>query len=242
MHSKFDLFINLQIAIPLSELTAVVPTASAITLETNSEAASESFVQQLPKLHIIPRKMDNTETITLASKSNSRSIIKVLQKSEPEISSTTATSSSAMRNDVDITEVPSTAITMESQFFDGGDGNMVEIITDANSADYIYENVIETIGISEDDELCDGNQNGKILSLRESRSSNSVLATIENDSQLMECGQSEKSAEFTMSDQAFGQEADPDSAQILIAAANESLNRMKAKLESVSKMKLLLSL
>lgn len=178
--------------------------------------------------------MDSTESITPTSKNNSRSIIKVLQKPVSESSSATITSD-AMSNDVDICEVPSTAITME-QFFDGGDGNMVEIITDANSTDYIYENVIETIGVSEDDDPSDDNGNDGVLILKGRKPSTAVsVATMDDGSQHIESGLSEKSAEFTMSDQAFGQEADPDSAQILIAAANESLNRMKAKLESVSR-------
>nr|XP_019527096.2 zinc finger protein 761-like [Aedes albopictus] len=223
------------IAIPLGDLTSVVPVSAGLTLESDSDAPSESIIPQLPKLHLIPRQIESTESITPATKNNSRSIIKVMPKPSTDTSLATVTSSSsssAMRNEVDISEVPSTAITME-QFFDGGDGNMVEIITDANSTDYIYENVIETIGVHEDDDPGDDGNDGILILKGSSRPSISESTMDDESQQHIESAQSEKSAEFTMSDQAFGQEADPDSAQILIAAANESLNRMKAKLESL---------
>lgn len=215
------LVISQQIAIPLGDLTGVVSVTSDVAIESDSETTTETIMQRMPKLHLIPRQTEPAEEIS-PSKNNSRSIIKVLHN--PISSHSTGTS---IKSGVDICEVPSAAITME-QFFDGGDGNMVEIITDANSTDYIYENVIETIGAPEDDDLGESENEADSLQLAMEGSS-STTAKLSDGDQLVE-----KSSEFTMSEQAFGQEADPDSAQILIDAANESLNRMKAKLESVS--------
>ncbi|XP_058831809.1 zinc finger protein 354B-like isoform X2 [Topomyia yanbarensis] len=185
------------IGIPLEDLTAVVSVTSKADLEPDMKIAPDSIIQEMPKLHLIPQTI---ATETCSPSKNSRSIIKVLQ--QPTTTSSTITSGTE-NQEVNICEVPSAAISME-QFFDGADGNMVEIITDGNSTDYIYDNVIETIANSDDDDP--GGTSTAMLALD---------ATPE------------------LTEQTFASGEDSDSAQILIAAANDSLKTMRKRLESL---------
>ncbi|XP_055622233.1 zinc finger protein 845-like [Toxorhynchites rutilus septentrionalis] len=202
-------------AIPIDELTSVVSGPSTVDMDSDIESATHAVVHQIPSLHLMKHSIKSNQDQSL--KSNSRSIIKIIQKTLPN--STVTSSGSLKQEAVDTCEVPSAAISME-QFFDGSDGNMVEIITDGNSTDYIYENVIETIGGSDE-----ANPSGSDEAL--TLDSGSSAGIQHHHDNLV------GDVELAFTEQAFGQEADPDSAQILIAAANESLNRIKSKLESL---------
>uniref|UniRef100_A0A1Q3F616 C2H2-type domain-containing protein n=1 Tax=Culex tarsalis TaxID=7177 RepID=A0A1Q3F616_CULTA len=204
------------ITIPLGELTAVVPASSEMT-NIDSEP---TMIRQMPKLHFIPRP---TEPSSPSRNSNSRSIIKMVPKD-------IVTDSTDVFIKSEVCEVPSAAITME-QFFEGSDGNMVEIIADDGDPDYIYDSVIETIGGGEpgDDDEDPGGSDGTeeigtttILTLDADGNTLELTGCLEKDTQLLAAGGSTQR----------GQEV--DSAAVLIAAANESLDRMvKTKLESL---------
>ncbi|XP_053684900.1 zinc finger protein 436-like [Sabethes cyaneus] len=178
--------------IDLGDLTGVVSVAD---IDSDSETLQEmQIVSHLPKQNeLCPEQI-------LPAK-NSRSIVKVQQQTVTGANSTVTCATD--KPFVDICEVPSTAISME-QFFDSGDGNMVEIIADSNSTDYIYDSVIETIGIVTEEDVGDESEHVGLTSQH-----------------------------LSLEERAFGTESESDSAQVLIEAANDSLNRMKTRLESL---------
>ncbi|XP_039428696.1 zinc finger protein 761-like [Culex pipiens pallens] len=207
------------ITIPLGDLTAVVPASSEVT-DMDSEP---TIIRQMPKLHFIPRA---TEPSSPTRNSNSRSIIKMVPKDAE-----TAPTDVFIKSE--ICEIPST-ITME-QFFEGSDGNMVEIIADEGDPDYIYDNVIETIdggpGGGDDDEDPGGSDGAEeigtttILTLDADGNALELTSCLDRDTQLLAAGGSTHRRL---------EEDDGDVADVLIAAANESLDRMvKSKLESL---------
>ncbi|XP_055530475.1 zinc finger protein 431-like isoform X2 [Wyeomyia smithii] len=179
--------------IPLGDLTAVA--ISVGDIDSDGETLHEAqIISHLPEQSQFCHVGDSMVK-------NSRSIVKVPQQSTTDVNSTVT--SVTDKPYVDICEAPSSAIKME-HFFDSGDGNMVEIIADSNSTDYIYDSVIETIGIVSEEEDPSGSDD-----------------------------ESTAQRQLSLKERAFGSESEPDSAQILIAAANDSLNRMKARLKSL---------
>ncbi|XP_055592981.1 zinc finger protein 264-like [Uranotaenia lowii] len=266
------------IGIQFSELTNVLQhSESTVEGHQMSETDANAAESILSKIQFIPSS--SLDSILLESssppKSNSRSIIKVIQKAPTQPTATVTSESidagsmsGSLSADMDICDVPSSTIKMgqifEDQrrifpaklfnenkqrtiFADSSDGNMVEIISDDHSvSDYIYENVIEEDEVSDgdgedgettttDDIIIREGQAGSSSSLLsvvdggESEEESLTRTSLENDS---------RPPDFILSasDDQLGQHEEvvlDSNAQILIAAANESLRRLKTKVESL---------
>ncbi|XP_058459349.1 zinc finger protein 3 homolog isoform X2 [Malaya genurostris] len=183
------------IGIPLGHLTAVVSVVSNADPKVNVKYEND---ENLSNLHLVP---ESIACRTVSPIKNSRSIIKVLEQTTSTNSNVTSDPNS---QGVHVCEVPSAELSME-QFFDGADGNMVEIITEGNSTDYIYDSVIETIGESDDDDP--GGKTG----------TGSITLDATNN----------------QPEQEFVTEDDSNGAHILIAAANDSIKTMQKRLEAL---------